>query len=160
MSESLLIPKENSTLNELRCTTGEKLCLNAISVCETPFCQLCLVWICFVFKGKYLYSGLGESRMLHDGIRVIPSYCKENTLKKLKLLPSISLTYIVFYNIIHCLYLFDIHCLFVPKPSFRSIEDERKIFDDIRNRVQLNSVSLPSVCLYTVLNAHNGYVLL
>ncbi|KMZ65348.1 hypothetical protein ZOSMA_324G00020 [Zostera marina] len=38
----------------------------------------------------------------------------------------------------------------------RSTDEERIFFDDIRNRVQLNSVSLPSVCLYTVLNAHNG----
>ncbi|XP_074263123.1 transcription initiation factor TFIID subunit 5 [Silene latifolia] len=36
------------------------------------------------------------------------------------------------------------------------IEVEQSILDDLRNRVQLSSASLPSVCFYTFLNTHNG----
>ncbi|XP_062103327.1 transcription initiation factor TFIID subunit 5-like [Humulus lupulus] len=37
-----------------------------------------------------------------------------------------------------------------------SVEVEQSILDDLRNRVQLSSVALPSVSFYTFINAHNG----
>ncbi|XP_062113790.1 transcription initiation factor TFIID subunit 5-like [Humulus lupulus] len=37
-----------------------------------------------------------------------------------------------------------------------SVEVEQFILDDLRNRVQLSSVALPSVSFYTFINAHNG----
>ncbi|KAK9100240.1 hypothetical protein Scep_023670 [Stephania cephalantha] len=35
-------------------------------------------------------------------------------------------------------------------------EVEQSILEDLRNRVQLNSLALPSVCFYTFINTHNG----
>ncbi|KAA8538709.1 hypothetical protein F0562_028310 [Nyssa sinensis] len=35
-------------------------------------------------------------------------------------------------------------------------ELEHSILEDLRNRVQLSSVALPSVCFYTFINTHNG----
>ncbi|GMY29191.1 transcription initiation factor TFIID subunit 5 [Fagus crenata] len=37
-----------------------------------------------------------------------------------------------------------------------STEVEKSILEDLRNRVQLSSVSLPSVSFYTLINTHNG----
>ncbi|KAB1208246.1 Transcription initiation factor TFIID subunit 5 [Morella rubra] len=37
-----------------------------------------------------------------------------------------------------------------------STEVEKSILEDLRNRVQLNSLSLPSISLYTFVNTHNG----
>ncbi|KAK6127828.1 hypothetical protein DH2020_038430 [Rehmannia glutinosa] len=37
------------------------------------------------------------------------------------------------------------------------VEVEHSILEDLRNRVQLNSVTLPSVSFYTFINTHNGY---
>ncbi|KAF5190513.1 Transcription initiation factor tfiid subunit, partial [Thalictrum thalictroides] len=37
-----------------------------------------------------------------------------------------------------------------------STEVEHSILEDLRNRVQLGSAALPSVCFYTFLNTHNG----
>lgn len=39
---------------------------------------------------------------------------------------------------------------------FRSTEVEQSILEDLRNRVQLSSVALPSVSFFTFLNTHNG----
>ncbi|KAK6912509.1 WD40 repeat [Dillenia turbinata] len=39
---------------------------------------------------------------------------------------------------------------------FRSTEVELSILEDLRNRVQLSSVSLPSVSFYTFINTHNS----
>ncbi|KAB1204692.1 Transcription initiation factor TFIID subunit 5 [Morella rubra] len=36
-------------------------------------------------------------------------------------------------------------------------EVEKSILEDLRNRVQLNSLSLPSISLYTFINTHNGF---
>ncbi|KAK9130414.1 hypothetical protein Sjap_010901 [Stephania japonica] len=36
------------------------------------------------------------------------------------------------------------------------METEQSILEDLRNRVQLNSLALPSVCFYTFINTHNG----
>ena len=41
--------------------------------------------------------------------------------------------------------------------AFRSTEVEQSILEDLRNRVQLSSVALPSVSFYTFINTHNGY---
>ncbi|KAK1293291.1 hypothetical protein QJS10_CPB17g00212 [Acorus calamus] len=38
----------------------------------------------------------------------------------------------------------------------RSMDVEKSILEDLRNRVQLNSLVLPSVSFYTFLNTHNG----
>ncbi|XP_062084415.1 transcription initiation factor TFIID subunit 5-like isoform X2 [Humulus lupulus] len=43
----------------------------------------------------------------------------------------------------------------LPLPTI-SVEVEQSILDDLRNRVQLSSVALPSVSFYTFINAHNG----
>ncbi|KAH1067275.1 hypothetical protein J1N35_032262 [Gossypium stocksii] len=40
--------------------------------------------------------------------------------------------------------------------SLMSTEVEQSILEDLRNRVQLSSVALPSVSFYTFLNTHNG----
>ncbi|XP_020588469.1 transcription initiation factor TFIID subunit 5 isoform X2 [Phalaenopsis equestris] len=37
-----------------------------------------------------------------------------------------------------------------------SNEMEQSILNDLRNRVQLNSMALPSICLYTFVNTHHG----
>ncbi|KAF6171286.1 hypothetical protein GIB67_036954 [Kingdonia uniflora] len=37
-----------------------------------------------------------------------------------------------------------------------STEDEQLLLEDLRNRVQLSSMALPSVCFYTFINTHNG----
>ncbi|XP_065016821.1 transcription initiation factor TFIID subunit 5 isoform X4 [Musa acuminata AAA Group] len=36
------------------------------------------------------------------------------------------------------------------------MEVEKAILEDLRNRVQLSSSTLPSICFYTFINAHNG----
>ncbi|RWW67443.1 hypothetical protein BHE74_00025113, partial [Ensete ventricosum] len=36
------------------------------------------------------------------------------------------------------------------------MEVEKAILEDLRNRVQLSSLALPSICFYTFINAHNG----
>ncbi|XP_031279600.1 transcription initiation factor TFIID subunit 5 isoform X2 [Pistacia vera] len=36
------------------------------------------------------------------------------------------------------------------------VEVEQSFLEDLRNRVQLSSVALPSVCFYTFINTHNG----
>ncbi|THU61948.1 hypothetical protein C4D60_Mb07t28620 [Musa balbisiana] len=36
------------------------------------------------------------------------------------------------------------------------MEVEKEILEDLRNRVQLSSLALPSICFYTFINAHNG----
>ncbi|CAL9775121.1 unnamed protein product [Musa acuminata subsp. burmannicoides] len=36
------------------------------------------------------------------------------------------------------------------------MEVEKEILEDLRNRVQLSSSALPSICFYTFINAHNG----
>ncbi|XP_042470278.1 transcription initiation factor TFIID subunit 5 [Zingiber officinale] len=36
------------------------------------------------------------------------------------------------------------------------MEVEKMIINDLRNRVQLSSMALPSVCFYTFINSHNG----
>nr|XP_009411258.1 PREDICTED: transcription initiation factor TFIID subunit 5 isoform X1 [Musa acuminata subsp. malaccensis] len=36
------------------------------------------------------------------------------------------------------------------------MEVEKAILEDLRNRVQLSSSALPSICFYTFINAHNG----
>ncbi|KAJ0091469.1 hypothetical protein Patl1_12575 [Pistacia atlantica] len=36
------------------------------------------------------------------------------------------------------------------------VEVEQSFLEDLRNRVQLSSVALPSVCIYTFINTHNG----
>ncbi|OAY80646.1 Transcription initiation factor TFIID subunit 5 [Ananas comosus] len=43
----------------------------------------------------------------------------------------------------------------LPLPVM-SIEDEQAILEDLRNRVQLSSLALPSVSFYTFINTHNG----
>lgn len=40
----------------------------------------------------------------------------------------------------------------------RPTEVEQSILEDLRNRVQLSSVALPSVSFYTFINTHNGYI--
>ncbi|KAG8495311.1 hypothetical protein CXB51_012882 [Gossypium anomalum] len=45
----------------------------------------------------------------------------------------------------------------LPLPLM-STEVEQSILEDLRNRVQLSSVALPSVSFYTFLNTHNGLV--
>eukprot|EP00258_Populus_trichocarpa_P029426 XP_024445445.1 transcription initiation factor TFIID subunit 5 isoform X1 [Populus trichocarpa] len=44
----------------------------------------------------------------------------------------------------------------LPVISFRPTEVEQSILEDLRNRVQLSSVTLPSVSFYTFINTHNG----
>lgn len=41
--------------------------------------------------------------------------------------------------------------------NFRPPEVEQSILEDLRNRVQLSSLALPSVSFYTFYNTHNGY---
>ncbi|KAG4944376.1 hypothetical protein JHK85_049022 [Glycine max] len=43
----------------------------------------------------------------------------------------------------------------LPLPTF-STDVELSILEDLRNRVQLSSVALPSVNFYTIVNTHNG----
>ncbi|KAM6592321.1 hypothetical protein CsatA_000024 [Cannabis sativa] len=43
----------------------------------------------------------------------------------------------------------------LPLPTI-PVEVEQSILDDLRNRVQLSGVALPSVSFYTFINAHNG----
>jgi transcription initiation factor TFIID subunit 5 len=40
--------------------------------------------------------------------------------------------------------------------SVRSTDVEQSILEDLRNRVQLSSVAMPSVSFYTFVNTHNG----
>lgn len=42
----------------------------------------------------------------------------------------------------------------------RPIEVERCILGDLRNRVQLSSVTLPSISFYTLINSQDGYTFL
>ncbi|CAK9146984.1 unnamed protein product [Ilex paraguariensis] len=48
------------------------------------------------------------------------------------------------------------HKLFAPRQSLRPTEVEHSILEDLRNRVQLSSIALPSVSFYTFINTHNG----
>ncbi|KAL5144835.1 Transcription initiation factor TFIID subunit 5 [Glycine soja] len=41
--------------------------------------------------------------------------------------------------------------------SFHPAEAEQSVLEDLRNRVQLSSVALPSVSFYTFINTHNGF---
>lgn len=69
--------------------------------------------------------------------------------------PELTLpTMYVFFFVKFLYLLFFIDFFYCLRPT----DVENSILEDLRNRVQLSNTTLPSVCFYTFINTHNGYV--